>query len=107
MLNSVEQLKGYTVRATDGDVGSVREFYFDDDNWTVRYLVVDTGSWLLGRKVLISPLALGTVDWNSQVLRVNMNKQRVENSPDIETDKPVSRQYEMSFYDYYGSAYPG
>lgn len=51
MLKSVEELRGYTVQATDGDVGSVAEFFFDDDNWTVRYLVVDTGSWLMGRKV--------------------------------------------------------
>lgn len=105
MLKSVEELKGYTVQATDGDVGSVAEFFFDDDNWTVRYLVVDTGSWLMGRKVLISPLALGTVDWNLQVLRVNMNRERVENSPGIETDKPVSRQHETDYYDYYGYPY--
>ncbi len=105
MLRSVEELNGYTVEATDGEVGSVAEFYFDDDNWTIRYLIADTGSWLMGRRVLISPLALGTVDWESQKLPVNMNKERVENSPGIDTDKPVSRQHEMVYSDYYGYPY--
>jgi hypothetical protein len=105
MLKSVEELKRYTVQAIDGDVGSVAEFYFDDEKWTVRYLVADTGSWLMGRTVLISPLALGKVDWNSRELWVNMNKERVENSPGIETDKPVSRQHEINYHDYYGYPY--
>ncbi|MGH7927671.1 MAG: PRC-barrel domain-containing protein, partial [Candidatus Binatia bacterium] len=105
MLKSVDDLNGYTVEATDGDVGSVVEFYFDDDNWTVRYLIADTGSWLMGRKVLISPMALGKVDWNAEILHVHMTRERVEHSPGIDTDKPVSRQHEMTYHDYYGYPY--
>jgi hypothetical protein len=105
MLRSVNELKGYTIEATDGDVGEVVEFYFDDEKWTVRYLVADTGNWLTGRKVLISPVALGRVDWNSQRLRVNMPRERVENSPDIDTAKPVSRQHEAEYYNYYNYPY--
>lgn len=105
MLRSVDELKGYAVEATDGEVGSVVEFYFDDESWTIRYLVADTGTWLTGRKVLISPSALGDVDWSSRKLRVNVTRERVENSPGIDTDKPVSRQHEMDYSDYYGYPY--
>jgi hypothetical protein len=105
MLKSVSDLKGCTIEATDGDVGDVEEFYFDDEKWTIRYLVADTGSWLMGRRVLISPISLGTADRNSQKLRVNMTKERVENSPGIDMDKPVSRQHETTFSDYYGYPY--
>lgn len=105
MLRSANDLKGFTIEANDDDVGDVVEFYFDDEKWTIRYLVADTGSWLMGRRVLISPRSLGTIDWNSRKLRVNMTKERVENSPGIDTDKPVSRQHEMAFSDYHGYPY--
>ena len=105
MLRSVNDLAGYSIEASDGEIGSVVEFYFDDENWTVRYLVAHTGGWLMGRKVLISPAALGDVDWESKRLWVNMTKQRVQDSPDIDTDKPVSRQQEMKYYDYYNYPY--
>jgi PRC-barrel domain len=105
MLRSVNDLKGYTIHATDGDVGEVVEFYFDDEEWTIRYVVADTGNWLTGRKVLISPVALGRVDWNSKKLNAAMTREQVQNSPDIDTDKPVSRQHETAYYDYYGYPY--
>jgi hypothetical protein len=105
MVRSASELKGYTIEATDGDIGEVVQFYFDDEKWTVRYLVADTGGWLMGRRVLISPAALGRVDWNSRTLHVNMTKERVENSPSVDTDRPVSRQHESDYYDYYGYPY--
>ena len=105
MLRSVNDLKGYSIHATDGDVGEVVEFYFDDEKWTIRYVVADTGNWLTGRKVLISPVALGRVDWNSKKLNAAMTREQVQNSPDIDTDKPVSRQHETAYYDYYGYPY--
>lgn len=55
MLRSMNDLENYTIRATDGTIGHVTDFYFDDERWVIRYLVVDTGSWLASRKVLISP----------------------------------------------------
>lgn len=103
MLRSINDLKGYTLGATDGDIGEVTECYFDDDKWTVRYLIVDTGGWLTGRKVLISPIALREVDWNAKRIHAQLTKKGVEDSPDIATDKPVSRQHETSYYDYYNS----
>jgi hypothetical protein len=74
MFRSVNELKGYTIEATDGDIGEVVQFYLDDEKWTIRYLVADTGGWLMVRRVLISPASLGRVDWNSRRLHVKMTK---------------------------------
>lgn len=105
MLRSLKDLQGYAIRSTTGDFGSVHEFYFDDERWTVRYLVVDTGTWLPGRKVLLSPIAVEGADWAARRLYLGLTKERVENSPGIDADKPVSRQFEMDYYNYYGWPY--
>jgi hypothetical protein len=105
MFYSVKDLKGYAIGATDGAIGTLDDFYFDDESWTVRYLVAETGSWLLNRKVLISPVAFRTVELSKERLEVTLTKRQVEESPDIDTDKPVSRQHEASYFDYYGYPY--
>lgn len=105
MLRSVKSLKGASVRTTDGECGSVEEFYFDDEAWMVRYLVVRTGGWLLGRSVLIAPRVLGTTDWSRNALQVNLTREQVAGSPGIATDRPVSRQWEADYHDYYGWPY--
>jgi len=102
MLRSTEKLGGFTILATDGEIGKIDEFYFDDETWTVRYLVVETGKWLFGRKVLLSPTVMGQVNWNSETLSVSLTKEQVEKSPDIDTDKPVSRQQEIELSVHYG-----
>jgi uncharacterized protein YrrD len=101
MLRNVRELQGFAIHATDGIVGEVEDLYFDDEDWAIRYLVVDTGHWLSGRKVLISPVAIGHVDWIAQQLAVSITKARVEHSPDIDTRKPVSRQHEAAYLGYY------
>lgn len=102
MLRSMKDLEDYAIRATDGIIGHVKDFYFDDEAWVIRYLVVDTGSWLSSRMVLISPIALGQPDWAKKVLPVSITKEQVKNSPSIDTDKPVSRQHETHYLGYYG-----
>jgi hypothetical protein len=102
MLRSLNDLEGYAIRATDGLIGHVKDFYFDDEAWVVRYLVVETGSWLSSRRVLISPIAIGQPNWTDKVLAVSITREQVRNSPDIDTDKPVSRQHEMEYFGYYG-----
>lgn len=102
MLRSLKDLEDYTIRATDGKIGHVKDFYFDDAAWAIRYLVVDTGSWLSSRRVLISPIAIGHADWTERVLPVSITKEQVKNSPDIDTEKPVSRQHELGYLSYYG-----
>jgi hypothetical protein len=102
MLRSLNELEGYAIGAADGPIGHVTDFLFDDETWVVRYLVVDTGSWLSSRKVLISPIAIGQPTWTHRTLPVSITREQVRNSPDIDTDKPVSRQYELGYADYYG-----
>ena len=102
MLNQVETLKGYKLHARDGAIGSVSEFYFDDQYWTIRYLVAETGSWLFRRQVLISPYALLDVNKESKSISINLRKKQIEESPSLDSDQPVSRQFEGSYYGYYG-----
>jgi hypothetical protein len=105
MLHSIQQRYGEKLRATDGEIGHVRDFYFDDKNWTVRYLVADTGGWLSGRLVLISPHALGHLYPQGKVLLVNLTREQIEKSPSIDEHKPVSRQQEEEFHRHYGYPY--
>jgi hypothetical protein len=84
MLRSMNDLENYTIGAADGTIGHVTDFYFDDDKWVIRYFVVDTGSWLLSRKVLISPVAIANPDWTEKILTASITKEQVKNSPDIE-----------------------
>lgn len=102
MLISTKDLNGIRIAATDGEIGRIKDFYFDDLNWVVRYLVVDTGTWLTGRLVLLSPHALGRFDQSAGVLHMNLSKAQIEKSPPIESHLPVSRQYEVEYYRYYG-----
>ena len=94
MLTNASFLKGLTVHATDGELGTVDQFYFDDESWAIRYLTVETGGWLGGRSVLISPISVLHTDWPAKQLDVALTKKQVENSPGIDTHLPVSRQHE-------------
>jgi uncharacterized protein YrrD len=108
MLRAVKSLHGSTIHALDGEIGKVSEILFDDEHWTVRYLIVETGTWLFGRKVLISPIALDHVKWEEYTLHCNLTREQIKNSPDVNTDQPVSRQWETDYYSYYGwSSYWG
>ena len=101
MLRSIKDLRGYAIEATDGNIGHVKDFYFDDEGWAVRYLIVEAGSWLVSRKVLISPFALGTPNWTTKTLPANLTREQVKNSPNIDTEKPISRQHEDDYLRYY------
>jgi hypothetical protein len=105
MLRSIKQLLGDQLGASDGDIGHVKDFYFDDKSWAVRYVTADTGSWLTGRQVLLSPHSFGSFRPEGKILIVNLTRKQIENSPPIESHKTVSRQYEEEYYQYYG--WPG
>ena len=102
MLSKVLTLKGYKLHSLDGDIGKVKEFYFDDRHWTIRYLVADTGNWLTGRQVLISPYALLAVKKQEQHIAINLTKKQIEDSPSLNSDQPVSRQFEEGYHGHYG-----
>jgi len=105
MFDLVKELKGYKVHGRDGEMGKIEEFYFDDHHWTVRYLVVATGGWLTGRQVLVSPYAVVDVNSTARTVTVNLTKKQIEHSPSFESDRPISRQFEESYYGYYGYPY--
>jgi hypothetical protein len=102
MVQSIRQFYDNTLAALDGDMGHVKDFYFDDKNWVIRYLVADTGAWLTDRLVLLSPHAFGRLEHYEKILHINLHKKQIENSPSIDAHKPVSRQYEKEYYSYYG-----
>jgi uncharacterized protein YrrD len=102
MLRSTNHLEGFAIGAKDGEMGSVHSLIFDDRDWTIRYLVVDTGRWLPGRKVLLAPKAVTRPDWQGRVFHVDLTKDQVRSSPDIDAEKPVSRQREIELHKYYG-----
>jgi hypothetical protein len=101
MLRSMNELRDYTIQAIDGNIGHVKDCYFDDKTWMIRFLVVDTGDWLPGRKVLISPMTIGKANWRTRELPVSKTKECVKNSPTIDTAKPASHQHEIQQFDYY------
>jgi hypothetical protein len=102
MLHSVKDLENATISATDGQIGHVKDVYFDDELWVARYLVVNTGFWLTGRLVLISPISLRKPDWLGKTFPAVITKEQVRDSPCINTDKPVSRQHEEEYLNYFG-----
>ena len=102
MFHKAKDLISYRLGAKDGEIGRVRDFYFEDTNWTIRYLVADTGSWLSGRLVLLSPFALASVDAAGRHFNVKLTREQIERSPSIDTHKPVSRQFEAEYARYYG-----
>ncbi len=105
MLQSVNDLKGYDIIASDGEIGSIEEFYFDDASLVVRYLVANTGSWLTGKQNLISPQAITHLDRENRNIHVNLTKEQVTKSPGIDKHQPISRQVEKLVSDYYGDRY--
>jgi hypothetical protein len=105
MLIQSKDLSDLAIVATDGSIGDVKDFYFDDEDWAIRYLVVDAGSWLSSRKVLISPIATGKPNWEHKNLSVALTREQVKNSPDVDTEMPVTRQHETEHLDYYNYPY--
>ncbi|MCX8520768.1 MAG: PRC-barrel domain-containing protein [Rhodoferax sp.] len=101
----MRSIKGYSVTASDGEVGKVQDGLFDDQHWVIRYVVVDAGSWLTSREVLISPYSMDSPDAEEETLPVNISKEQVKNSPHMDTHPSVSRQHEIEFSRYYGYPY--
>ena len=101
MLRQGLAFKGYSIEATDGKIGVVSDFLFDETTWKLRWLVVDAGNWLKDRKLLLHPSAIQKADMDIGALLVALTRAQVEQSPGIETDAPVSRQMEQGLHTYY------
>jgi len=101
MFKHLRDLEGFRLAAKDGEIGHVTDLYFEDTDWAVRYIVVATGNWLFGKKVLISPNAVQAIKWDEECMKVDLTTEQVRNSPDIDTDRPISRQQEAEYHLYY------
>ncbi len=102
MLINVTKLIGYKILASDGEIGHVDDMYFDTQDWVLRYLVVDTGPWILGRKVALSRSALSLMDAQSEKISVNLTRDQVKDSPAMDFAQPITREQEVNLYGYYG-----
>lgn len=101
-LRSLQEVLGYTIDAEDGDVGHVEDVMVDDEEWTIRYLMVDTRDWLPGRKVLVAPKWLRELDWSEKRAEVDLTREEIEASPEHEPEKPIYRAYEAELHERYG-----
>ncbi|MFP4087114.1 MAG: hypothetical protein ACLFUL_10015 [Desulfobacteraceae bacterium] len=104
MLWSTRNLMETVIQAEDDEVGRCKDFLIDDIDWYVRYMVADTHKWLPGRKVLISPIAVGTPDWERKYIPVKMPRSKIESSPPLDSNAPVSRRYERQYFNHFGWA---
>ena len=95
-------MKDASVAATDGEIGQVCNFLFDDQSWMIRYLVIDVRHWLTRRDVVVSVSAIDQMDWKAKTFRAHLTKEQVRHSPDVDSRKPVSRQQEIAMREYYG-----
>lgn len=111
LFRNAQTFFDYTILAQDdepgrdNEIGKVNDFFFDDTTWTVRYLVVKTGNWLTDRKVLTSPQAVTQSHWEAQQFEIDLTRDQVQNSPDINADQPVSLQHQIDLHEYYGWPY--
>src|SRR6185437_12580434 len=102
MLWDASAVNGYSIEGSDGRLGTVSDLFFEDVGWVVRWLVVDTGNWLPGRKVLLPRSALGHPDRVLRHFPIKLTMQQIKDSPNVDTDLPVSRQIEEQVHDYFG-----
>ncbi len=105
MLRSLTEPEGYRLSALDGEIGHCSDFLFDDRKWTVRYMVADTGGWLSGRKVLVSPEFLDSPEWETRHFPVRLERNQIEDSPPLDSNAPVSRRYERAYHDFFSAPY--
>lgn len=106
MLRRLRNLESWNVNSSDGhDLGSIQDCYFDDEKWTVRYVVIKTGNWLTGRSVLISPWSVNRVQWETSRLQVDLTQEQIKGAPAADLARPISRQWEANFSSYYGVPY--
>lgn len=101
MLINAKKINDFTFHCLDGEIGTVQDILFDDLRWTVRYLLVNTGTWLTGRQVLVSPRAITAIDEDSRCILINLTKKQIEDSPPLDSDRPVSLQFEEQYHGYY------
>ena len=105
-LRSVAAVTGYHIHAVDGEIGHVEDFFVEDADWSIHYLLVDTRNWWPGKKVLISPHSVQTIDWTHKLVNLNVDRRVIKDSPAYEPGMIIDRAYERHFHSYYGGVRP-
>lgn len=103
-LRSSDEVQGYRLHSQDGEIGHVEDFILDDQDWTIRYLEIDTGHWLPGKKVLLSPAWLQEIDFTRNEISVDLPTELIKSAPEYAPDKVISRDYQLALYKHYGKA---
>lgn len=101
MLRSLKKITGYTLQETDDIIGTCADFLFDDKSWVIRYMVADTGNWLIHNKVLITPNLLGESDWQTEKLQLKLTREQLEACPPLDLHAPISREYEILYHEHF------
>ena len=101
-LRSIEAVTGYHIHASDGEIGHVEDFLVEDADWSIHYLVVDTKNWWPGKKVLISPRSAQKINWTGKLVNLDVNRQKVKDSPAYDATTTIDRAYEHHFHNHYG-----
>jgi len=101
-LRSINEITGYYIQATDGQIGHVEELIADTESWTIRYLVIDTKNWWPAKKVLVATDWVTDIDWRDSKIHLDLKQDEIKNSPEYDPSQPVNREYESRLFDYYG-----
>jgi len=104
MLRKINDLRGFELYATDGGVGPITEFYFDDLDWTILYMVIDSSAWLPGKRILVSPASIGEIDWVEKKMQTLITRGDIESSPEIDLRQPITREQEVRYFAHFGWA---
>jgi hypothetical protein len=102
VLEPAVDLVGFSIEARDGSIGKVDESTADAGK---SYLVVDTGPWIFGRKVILPARTVERIDLDERVVFVDRTKEEIKNSPEFDPDRGFDPAYQDSFGDYYGRYY--
>jgi hypothetical protein len=100
-LRSMHDVTNHRIQATDGEIGHVEDFIIDDENWAIRYLIVNTRNWWPGKKVLISPQWIERVSWSESKVFVNLTRETIKQSPDYADESLPTRDYEDLLHRHY------
>ena len=101
-LRSTQEVTGYYIGATDGEIGHVEDFIIDDESWSIRYIVVDTRNWWPGKKVLASPEWIEKVSWADSTVYVELTRAAIKSAPEYDASSPIDRDYEDRLHTHYG-----
>jgi sporulation protein YlmC with PRC-barrel domain len=101
-LRSARELRGYHIQGSDEEVGHIEDFIVDDESWEIRYLVIDTSNWWVGKKVLVAPRWASRISWADKIVNIDLSRQAIKKCPEWNANAAVNREYETRLYDYYG-----